>query len=101
MSRPTTELTHLFRQLKDQAAARALPKLADRARAEDWSYEQFAAVLLKTETDSRRQRERRAVGPARHRQDTPLDRAGASCHLGGRHRGSARDLRRHSLYVGA
>jgi hypothetical protein len=53
MSGPTTELTHLFRQLKAPAAARALPKLADRARAEEWSYEQFAAVLLKTETDSR------------------------------------------------
>src|SRR4249920_1655953 len=53
MSRAATELTHLFRQLKAPAAARALPKLADRARAEDWSYEQFAAVLLKTETDSR------------------------------------------------
>jgi DNA replication protein DnaC len=53
MSKPTTELAHLFRQLKAPAAARALPKLADRARAEDWSYEQFAAVLLKTETDSR------------------------------------------------
>jgi hypothetical protein len=53
MSRPTTELTHLFRQLKAPAAAAALPKLADRARAEEWSYEQFAAVLLKTETDSR------------------------------------------------
>ena len=53
MSRPTTELAHLFRQLKAPAAAGALPKLADRARAEEWSYEQFAAVLLKTETDSR------------------------------------------------
>ena len=53
MSRPTTELAHLFRQLKAPAAARALPKLADRAREEEWSYEQFAAVLLKTETDSR------------------------------------------------
>src|ERR1700712_30935 len=53
MSRPTTELAHLFRQLKAPAAARALPKLADRARAEEWSYEHFAAVLLKTETDSR------------------------------------------------
>jgi DNA replication protein DnaC len=53
MSRPTTELAHLFRQLKAPAAARALPKLADRARAEEWSYEQFAAALLKTETDSR------------------------------------------------
>ena len=30
-----------------------MPKLADRARAEEWSYEQFAAALLKTETDSR------------------------------------------------
>src|SRR5918998_816149 len=53
MSKPTTELAHLFRQLKAPAAARALPKLADRARAEEWSYEQFAAALLKTETDSR------------------------------------------------
>jgi DNA replication protein DnaC len=53
MSRPATELAHLFRQLKAPAAARALPKLADRARAEEWSYEQFAAALLKTETDSR------------------------------------------------
>jgi DNA replication protein DnaC len=53
MSRPTTELAHLFRALKAPAAARALPKLADRARAEEWSYEQFAAKLLKTEVDSR------------------------------------------------
>ncbi len=53
MSRPSSELAHLFRQLKAPAAARALPKLADRARAEEWSYEQFAAVLLKTEIDSR------------------------------------------------
>ena len=30
-----------------------MPKLADRAREEQWSYEQFAATLLKTETDSR------------------------------------------------
>jgi DNA replication protein DnaC len=53
MSRPTTELAHLFRALKAPAAGRALPKLADRAREEDWSYEQFAATLLKTEVDSR------------------------------------------------
>ena len=53
MSRPTTELAHLFRALKAPAAARALPKLADRARQEEWSFEQFAAALLKTETDSR------------------------------------------------
>jgi DNA replication protein DnaC len=53
MSKPTTELTHLFRILKAPAAARALRKLPDRAREEDWSYAQFAAVLLKTEVDSR------------------------------------------------
>src|SRR5919109_4868642 len=53
MSRPESELAHLFRALKAPAAARALPKLADRARAEEWSYEQFAATLLKTEIDSR------------------------------------------------
>jgi DNA replication protein DnaC len=53
MKAATSELAHLFRALKAPAAARALPKLADRARSEEWSYEQFAAVLLKTEIDSR------------------------------------------------
>jgi DNA replication protein DnaC len=49
----TAELTHLFRARKAPAAARALPKLADRARAEDWSYERFAEALLSTEHASR------------------------------------------------
>jgi DNA replication protein DnaC len=53
MSRPSSELAHLFRRLKAPAAAAALTKLADRARGEEWSYEQFAAALLKTEADSR------------------------------------------------
>jgi DNA replication protein DnaC len=53
MSGPNSELAHLFRALKAPAAARALPKLADRARAEEWSFERFAATLLKTELDSR------------------------------------------------
>jgi DNA replication protein DnaC len=53
MSRASSELAHLFRALKAPAAARALPKLADRARAEEWTYEAFAAALLKTEIDSR------------------------------------------------
>src|SRR5207247_8492475 len=47
------ELAHLFRTLKAPAAARALPKLAERARAEEWSYERFAEVLLQTEVASR------------------------------------------------
>jgi len=48
-----SELTHLFRALKAPAAARALPKLADRARVEEWSYERFAEALLQTEAASR------------------------------------------------
>src|SRR5438067_1546276 len=47
------ELAHLFRALKAPAAARALPKLADRARAEEWSYERFVQTLLETEVSAR------------------------------------------------
>jgi DNA replication protein DnaC len=47
------ELGHLFRALKAPAAARALPKLAERARSEEWSYERFAEALLSSETSSR------------------------------------------------
>src|SRR3954465_5211603 len=49
----TSELAHLFRALKAPAAARALPKLAERARAEEWSYERFAQTLLETEVSAR------------------------------------------------
>ncbi|MHB8631667.1 MAG: IS21-like element helper ATPase IstB [Candidatus Limnocylindria bacterium] len=49
----TAELGHLFRALKAPAAAAALPKLAERARAEEWSYERFAEALLATERSSR------------------------------------------------
>ena len=49
----SSELTHLFRALKAPAAARALPKLAERARQEEWSYERFAEALLSTEQASR------------------------------------------------
>ena len=49
----SSELTHLFRELKAPAAARALPKLAERARAEDWGYEKFAQALLSTEVSAR------------------------------------------------
>ena len=43
MSATTTdsELAHLVRALKAPAAARALPKLAERAREGEWSYERF------------------------------------------------------------
>jgi DNA replication protein DnaC len=49
----SAELSFLFRTLKAPAAARALPKLAERARAEEWSYERFAEALLATEVASR------------------------------------------------
>jgi len=49
----TSELTHLFRTLKAPAAARAMPKLAERAREESWSYERFAEALLSSEIASR------------------------------------------------
>jgi IstB-like ATP binding protein len=48
----TSELAHLFRAMKAPAAARALPKLVERARAEEWSYERFAEALLSTEQSS-------------------------------------------------
>jgi DNA replication protein DnaC len=53
MSKPSSELAHLFRALKAPAAARALPALADRAREEGWSYERFAEALLSTEVNAR------------------------------------------------
>jgi len=48
-----SELTHLFRAMKAPAAAKALPKLAERARSEEWTYERFAEALLSTEQSSR------------------------------------------------
>ena len=66
----SSELAFLFRALKAPAAARALPKLAERARAEEWSYERFAEALLQTEVASRdahggESRIKRARFPAR------------------------------------
>src|SRR5665811_1142567 len=49
----TAELTHLFRALKAPAAARAVPKLAERAREEEWSHERFLEAVLSTEVSSR------------------------------------------------
>src|SRR5438128_6668276 len=48
-----SELHHLFRALKAPAAARALPKLAERAREESWSHERFLEAVLSTEVASR------------------------------------------------
>src|SRR5437764_11496508 len=39
--------------MKAPAAARAMPKLAERARAEEWSYERFPQALPATDTQAR------------------------------------------------
>src|SRR5271156_4899020 len=49
----TSELSHIFRALKAPAAARAWPKLAERAREESWSHERFLEAVLSTELSSR------------------------------------------------
>ena len=49
----TSELAHLFRALKAPAAAKATPKLAERAREESWSHERFLEAVLSTEVGSR------------------------------------------------
>jgi DNA replication protein DnaC len=49
----TSELQHLFRALKAPAAARATPKLAQRAHEEQWSHERFLEAVLSTEVASR------------------------------------------------
>jgi DNA replication protein DnaC len=49
----TSELLHLFRALKAPAAARALPKLSERAREESWSHERLLEAVLSTEIASR------------------------------------------------
>src|SRR5271166_658522 len=48
-----SELSHIFRALKAPAAARAMPKLAERAREESWSHERFLEAVLSTEISSR------------------------------------------------
>jgi hypothetical protein len=47
------EPTHLFWAMKGPAATRAVSKLAEHARAEEWSYKRFAEALLSTEISSR------------------------------------------------
>src|ERR1022692_3704070 len=49
----TSELSHIFRALKAPAAARAMGKLAERAREESWSHRRFLEAVLSTEISSR------------------------------------------------
>ena len=49
----TSELAFLTRALKVPSLREAVPRLAERARAESWSHEEFLAVCLAREVSSR------------------------------------------------
>ena len=53
MSELSAELVFLCRTLKAPSLARSLPKLAERARSEEWTYERFAEAILSVEAQSR------------------------------------------------
>ncbi len=68
----TSELAHIFRALKTPAAARAIPKLASRAREESWSHERFLEACSRprspraSPTVARTASRPRASRPERH-----------------------------------
>ena len=93
MSRPDSELAHLFRQLKAPAAARALPKLADRARSRNGAMSASPRRCLRprptaaTATAARPASRPRASRRARRSRSStspsrPRSRADAVLHLG-------------------
>jgi DNA replication protein DnaC len=47
------DLAYLIRQMKSPRIAQALPRVAEQARSESWSYEDFLAVLLDQEVLAR------------------------------------------------
>jgi DNA replication protein DnaC len=49
----TSEIAYLARALKAPSLASAVERLADRARAEDWSHEEFLAACLQREVAAR------------------------------------------------
>ena len=53
MSRPDAELAHLFRRSRRRPPHGRCPSSPSAPAQEEWTYEKFAAALLKTETDSR------------------------------------------------
>ena len=48
-----SELAFLTRALKAPTLREAVPRLLDRARAEDWSHEEFLAACLQREVSAR------------------------------------------------
>jgi DNA replication protein DnaC len=52
-SKPATDLVYLCRALKAPSLARAVDRLAERARTEDWTHEEFLAACLEREVAAR------------------------------------------------
>jgi len=52
-SRPSTDIAYLCRALKAPSLLKSFPRLAERARQEEWSHEEFLAACLEREVASR------------------------------------------------
>ena len=52
-TRPSSDLAYLCRALKAPSMARAIDRLAERARQKDWSYKEFLAACIEREVAAR------------------------------------------------
>jgi DNA replication protein DnaC len=52
-TRPTSDLAYLCRAMKAPSLARSIERLAERARAESWTHEEFLAACLEREVAAR------------------------------------------------
>jgi DNA replication protein DnaC len=52
-TKPTGDLLYLCRELKAPSLARAVERLAERARADGWTHEEFLAACLEREVAAR------------------------------------------------
>ena len=52
-TRPSTDIAFLCRALKAPSMSRAVERLAERARQEEWSHEEFLAACLEREVSAR------------------------------------------------
>ena len=52
-NKPATDIAYLCRALKAPSLAKAIDRLAERARAESWTHEEFLAACLEREVAAR------------------------------------------------
>ena len=55
---PAADVAYLCRALKAPSLAQAVERLAERARAEDWTHEEFLAACLEREVAARQDQRR-------------------------------------------